>query len=239
MGNKNVNKKEINKKDIINKSFTLCPLIKDRKLIIEKTVYGNTISCLGIINYNNKDFILLGFDYGKFKIFDSKTLETIIEEHNEINTNEYIRYVAQLNRENFVIVSDHYIRIYVFYLDNISSNISEERYNIKLLQKFNKVSKKRHIKTINLNPHFSKAFIFDRNLYKEYDIYEKQQIKNKEKNNNCNKIELFEEELIVSSKYGIFIYEKNILENNDKNHNEKKDYLNNNVNDEENNKFDI
>ena len=218
MGNKNGKKKEIiNNKDILNKNLTLCPLIDERKLLIEKKVPGNTISCLGIINYNNKDFILLGFDYGKFEIFDSITLESIKEEHDEIKTNEYIRSVGQLSKQNFVIVSQEYIRIYVFYLDDFSSNINEGHnyYDIKLVQKFNNYGKNQHSDTIDFNVKFSKAFIFDRNLYKEYDIYEVGQIKNKSKNNyNNNKNYQCEEELIVCSKKGIFIYEKNIIENN-------------------------
>ena len=117
MGNNNSKKKEIEKKNLKNKSFTLCPLINNRKLITEKKVFSNTVSCIGIINYKNKDFILVGFDYGKIEIFNSETLESITEDHDEIHIDEYIRYVGQLINENFVVVSQDYIRIYAFYED--------------------------------------------------------------------------------------------------------------------------
>ena len=235
MGNQNSNKKE--KKDKLKKSFTLCPLIKDRKLLNEKKITGNTISCLGVINHKNKDFILIGFDYGKFEIFDSITLESIIEDHDEIKMFEYMRYVGQLSNGNFVIVSQEYIRIYAFYSDDNSSNGSENNYayNIKLLQKINDSIIKIFC-DIDYNIKFAKAFIFNRDLYREYDIYEMEQDKYKKKN---NKNTFFEEELIISSNEGIFIYEK-IKENNEKEkENEKDNFSNKEEENENNNKFDI
>ena len=115
----------------------MCPLINKRKLIKEKKTVGNTVSSLGVINYNNNDFILIGFDYGKIEIFDSVTLESVAADNTEINSNEYIRYVGQLLNEDIVIVSQDFVRIYAFYLDNLSSNEEEGHncYNIKLLQK--------------------------------------------------------------------------------------------------------
>jgi hypothetical protein len=229
MGNQNSNKKE--KKDKLKKSFTLCPLIKDRKLLNEKKITGNAISCLGVINYKNKDFILVGFDYGKFEIFDSITLESIIEDHDEIKMFEYIRYAGQISKVNFIIVSQEYIRIYALYSDNISSNDNENNYDykIKLLQKIND-SIIKNFCDIDYKVNFSKAFIFNRDLYREYDIYEMEQDKYKKKK---NKNTFFEEELIISSHEGIFIYER-IKENNVKDniHNKEEE-------DENNNKFDI
>ena len=48
MGNKNNinNKNNSTNQDKINKSFTLCPLINERKLISEKKIFSNTISSL-------------------------------------------------------------------------------------------------------------------------------------------------------------------------------------------------
>ena len=135
MGNKsnnnnNKNKENNKNKDKNNKSFTLCPLIDERKLIIEKRVVSNTISCIGILNYDKKEYIILGFDYGKLGIIDSENLESVVEEKNEIYMNEYIRYVGQLLNNNFIAVTGDYIRIYVFYKD------SDNSFNIKLIQKF-------------------------------------------------------------------------------------------------------
>ena len=128
----NSNKKD--DKEKLNKSFTLCPLIKDRALLKEKEIVSNIISCLGVINYNNKDFILIGYDYGKIEIFDSLTLESVVEDHDEINMNEYIGHVAQLLNEEIIIVSEDYVRIYAFYLDEVCSYTEERKYyNIKLL----------------------------------------------------------------------------------------------------------
>ena len=167
----NSNKKE-DDKEKLNKSFTLCPLIKDRALLKEKEIVSNIISCLGVINYNNKDFILIGYDYGKIEIFDSLTLESVVEDHDEINMNEYIGHVAQLLNEEIIIVSEDYVRIYAFYLDEVCSYTEERKYyNIKLLQKiydpFKKIYNKGRVR-------FSKAFYFDRNLYREYDTYQKE-----------------------------------------------------------------
>jgi hypothetical protein len=222
MGNKPNNKnndhknKDNNKKrDKNNKSFTLCPLINERKLIIEKRVVSNTISCIGILNYDKKEYIILGFDYGKFEIVDSGNLELVAEENNEINMNEYIRYAGQLLNNNFIIVTGDYIRIYVFYKD------SDNSLYIKLIQKF---------RDKYFNSRFSKGIIFDKNLYKEYDLFEVEEERRKKKrnlnysNNNEDDIDT-SEELIVCSDSGIFIYKRNNEikkenqnDNNDDNH---------------------
>ena len=233
MGNKNANKKHIIKKNLIDKSFTLCPLINDRELLIEKKIVSNTISCLGTIKYKNKDFILLGYDLGKIEIYDSETLESVAEDHEEIGMLEYIRYVGQLLDEDFVIVSQTYIRIYAFYSDDLPSNINQGHnfYNIKLLQKIvNPLKNKSDYNNSKLL--FSKAFYFDRNLYREYDIYQRELDKTKtKKNKNYINIYPIDEELIISSNKGIFIFETNKI-------NEKKANLINGKS-EELNQFDI
>ena len=208
MGNKNPNKNYINKRNIKDKSFTLCPLVNDRELLIEKKVVSNSISCLGIIFYKEKDFILLGYDLGKIEIYNSETLESVAEDHDEIQLNEYIRYVGQLLNEDFVIVSQQYVRIYAFYSDNFSSDNNEGHnyYSIQLLQKI--VNPLKSSQNDFSEVLFSKAFYFDRNLYREYDIHQKELDKNKRKKNK-NFIENYpkDEELIISSHKGIFIFE--------------------------------
>lgn len=219
MGNKNNNSN--NNKINNNISFTLCPLISERKLLIEKKTTSNTISCIDILNYNKKDYILLGFVYGKFEIVDSENLELVAEENKEIKMNEYIRYVGQLLNNNFIIVTEDYIRIYVFYKD------SDNTFNINLIQKIND----------NLNCRFSKGIIFDKNLYKEYDLFEVEEEKRKMRKINSSNYKEDEidsyEELIICSDSGIFVYKRNnLLE-------EEKSNSNNIDNDRENDKFDI
>ena len=226
MGNKSNNNKknkENNKnKDKNNKSFTLCPLIDERELIIEKRVVSNTISCIGILNYDKKEFIILGYDYGKFELVDSENLESVVEETNEINMNEYIRYVGQLLNNNFIIVTGNFIRIYVFYKD------SDNSFNIKLIQKF---------RDRYFNSRFSKGIIFDKNLYKEYDLFEVEEQKRKKKrklNSSNNKEDDIDssEELIICSDSGIFVYKRN-------NELEEENTKGNNDNLSEDDKFDI
>ena len=244
MGNKNNvnNKNNSINQEKKNKSFTLCPLINKRKLIKEKKTVGNTVSSLGVINYNNNDFILIGFDYGKIEIFDSVTLESVAADNTEINSNEYIRYVGQLLNENIVIVSQDFVRIYAFYLDNLSSNEEEGHncYNIKLLQKINSPFESEYTNKY-INVEFSKAFFFDRNLYREYDLYEMQKDKDRRKKDPYYKgICPIDEELIISSHEGIFIYEKiNTEENNEEKQAEEHTYSEENENEKNNNKFDI
>jgi len=233
MGNKSNNRNKIKNNTNDNKnnnksniSFTLCPLIDERKLIIEKKVVSNTISCIGIINYDKKDYILLGYDYGKFEIIDSENLESVVEENKEINMNEYIRSVGQLLNNNFIIVTEDYIRIYVFYKDRDNS------FDIKLIQKFGG----------KLKYKFSKGIIFDKNLYKEYDLFEREEEKRKQKrkiNSSNNKEDDIDssEELIICSKRGIFVYKRdNELEEETSNDNNN---YNNNINDDDKDKFDI
>ena len=226
MGNKSNNNKknkENNKnKDKNNKSFTLCPLIDERELIIEKRVVSNTISCIGILNYDKKEYIILGYDYGKFELVDSENLESVVEETNEINMNEYIRYVGQLLNNNFIIVTGNFIRIYVFYKD------SDNSFNIKLIQKF---------RDRYFNSRFSKGIIFDKNLYKEYDLFEVEEQKRKKKrklNSSNNKEDDIDssEELIICSDSGIFVYKRN-------NELEEENTKGNNDNLSEDDKFDI
>ena len=213
--NNNKNKDNNRKKDKNNISFTLCPLIDERKLIIEKRTVSNTISCIGILNYDKKEYIILGFDYGKLGIIDSENLESVVEENNEINMNEYIRYVGQLLNNNFIAVTGDYIRIYVFYKD------SDNSFNIKLIQKF---------RDRYFNSRFSKGIIFDKNLYKEYDLFEVGEERRKKirklnsSNNNENDIDTYEE-LIISSESGIFSYKRNIeLEEENPNDNNNDDH---------------
>ena len=197
-------KKEKNLKD---KSFTLCPLIDERKLLKEKKIISNSISCIDVIKYKNKDFILLGFDLGKIEIYDSESLEMVVENQDEIYLNEYIRYVGQLLNEYFVVVTLTYVRIFAFYLDNPSLNDTDRQnyYNIKLLQKIESPLKSKSNHSEDL---FSKAFFFDRNLYREYDIHERDLDKNRRKKNKnyINKYPI-DEELIIGSNKGIFIFE--------------------------------
>ena len=208
MGNKCQNESRLIKKHKKDKYFTLCPLIHDRILLNEKKIVSNNVSCLGIIKYNNKDFILIGFYLGKIEIYDSETLDIVAEDHEEIGIIEYIRYVGQLLNEYFVVVSQTYVRIFAFYSDGLG-------YNIKLLQK---ISNPFESKVFHTEVLFSKAFYLDRNLYREYDIHERELDKKRRKKDKNSNYPV-DEELIISSQKGIFIFESNKI-------NEKEDNSN-------------
>ena len=123
-------------------------------------------------------------------------------------------------------------------MDNISNNIIEEKYyyNIKLVQKIEDPFIKQYWSD-GSKVKFSKAFLFNRNLYREYDLYEMELDKRRKKKNNSIISYPLDEELIVGSHKGIFIYEKNKTEENESNE-ETEDYSNKEEN-EDNKNFDI
>ena len=180
-----------------------CPLVNERKLINKKKCL-NTIYGLDILNYKNNDFILIGFGNGKIEIYDSINLEIILQE--EI-INEFIKDISYLSDNYFIIIGD-YLRIFIFYEDNSTEiNKNSKKYKIQQVQVI-----KNEIINNNINLkyfRFSKAFIFDRNLYREFDVYEMEQDKKKKKINKSYKgVFSVGEELIVGTNIGIFVYGK-------------------------------
>ena len=242
MGNKQ-NKTTNNKS---NKSFTLCPLIDKRKIIVEKKIASNMISALTVINYKNKEFIGIGYTYGKIEIFDSENLESVAMDNEEIRMDEYIRYMGQLPCGDFIVASEDYIRIYFFYFYNGNNS-----YCIDLIQKIGTKDMGTEGKYFERTREFSKAFNFDRSLYREYDDYQMEKDRIERRENEYYKPNLpIDKELIISGNFGLFIFEKskkkkqknccdNIYDyNNEENNNETDsedcDNNNNKINEEEN-----
>ena len=182
-----------NSNDNKNESSSPYPLIHKRKLIKQNTT-SSYINGISIINYKNKEFIILLLIRGTIEIYDSKNLELVLKETNNIENYDLEGYIGNLINEYFVVVGD-FCKIYIFYeMDN--------SYKIKLVQKI----RKNH----TFHTTFLKAFCFNRNLYREKDIHEMEKDKKKKKKNkNYKNILPEDEELLISSTRGIQIYKKN------------------------------
>jgi len=121
---------------------------------------------------------------------------------------ENIEYIQQILNQHF-LVSGNNIRIFTFYLEN-------NFFIIKLVQKIKSLKNYSFLRT----PSFLTSFLFDVNLYREYDIYEMEQDRKKKlKNKEDNEIPGRREELIANSNRGIYIFEKleekdNLIRNN-------------------------
>ena len=183
-----------------------CPLITKRKLLKQKK-FLNTIYALDILNYKKKDFIIVGFSGGNIEIYDSLSLEMIAKDDNR-NSIEYITYIGNLLNNYFAVVFSYHANIYIFYEENSETSNNSPIYNIKLVQKIIDTKKNKSTFLSYMKRRFSKAFIFNRNLYREYDIYEKNEDKLKVRNNKEYKDSFSIEELIINSNEGIIIYEK-------------------------------
>ena len=182
----------------INKEYqSTCPLIDQRKIILEKNI-PTIIIGLGVLNYKDKDFILLLLFRGNIEVYNSENLELVSKSNNEMKY-DCNGYIGNLINEYFVVIGESSLRIYALYEDNTD-------YNLKLVQK---IDNQIQINENLIYTQFYKAFILDRNLYKEYDIYEMEKNR-KEKNILSN-----ESELIINSTKGIFVYKKD--ENEDEN----------------------
>ena len=165
-----------------------CPLINERKLIVENNFSG-MISGLCVINYKGKEYILILDLRGTINIYESEHLELVVSEKNSFGF-QYYTYIGTLFSNYFVVVGKNNIKIFIFYKDNIS-------YHIKILQKIDNNNLERYNYCF-----FSKAINYDRNLFREKDLYEMEQDK-KKKTKLQNKVEL-----IISSEKGIFLFSK-------------------------------
>ena len=185
-----------------NTAFTLCPLIDKREVIVEKKITSNMISALTIINYKTKEFIGIGYTYGKIEIFNSDNLDSIATENEEIRMDEYIRYMGQLPCGDFIVVSEDFVRIYILYNENNS-------YYINLVQKIGRKDIGKESSFFEETREFSKAFNFDRSLYREYDNFEMEKDRIKRRKDAYYKPKLsIDKELIISGNSGLFIFEK-------------------------------
>ena len=180
-----------------NNIKTQCPLISERKIIKEKC-YPSIISffSIEIMKYDKKDFILIGHKFQKFEIYDSNNLDLIIS--NSQNINDKINNIGQLTHETFAVISSSHIFIFFFYseYDDFSK---KEMYKIQLIQSIKSFPTKNIFNYIN----FKKAFILNKNLFKDFYSNDTEEKFSKEKNYDIN-------ELVVSSDRGIIIYEKKV-----------------------------
>ena len=184
-----------------NKNYqSTCPLINKRKLK-RHNIFPGSISSLGVIYYKDKEFILVLDSRGKIGIYDSENLELVAQEK-ENSFSLYCRYVGKLIDNYFVVVEYSNIKIYIFYEDN-------NNYSIKVVQN---IKDKIEFDNTYSFVTFSKAFLFDRNLYRNSHIPGmKQNKKAMEDINNGD------DELIISTKKGAFLFKKekdNFKENN-------------------------
>ena len=187
-----------------NKKFkSTCPLINKRKLRNEKVVEGN-ITAFGLLRYKNKEFILTGlycagFNNSKIEIYDSLNLEKVANIRN-MDSN-YVRYIGQLKDNYFTAACMKNISIFLFYEEkNNKENISV--HNIKLVQNIVNIDNYNNLQLL-------KAIIFDRKLYRENDPYEIEKKENEKiTNKNYKRNITIEDEIIISSSRGIFLFNK-------------------------------
>ena len=193
--------------DKTNINNNICPLINEMKVYKEKIL--NKLSSLAIMKYKGKDFILIGYDYGKFEIYINNLELLVISSE---NIEDYINNLGQLGHNTFAVICKKSIFIYLFYSE-IDSSTNKDNYHISLIQTIKYESKDgSNVSFFGLK--FSKAFIFDDNLYKECDKMEIDNI-NENKTNNKNENNLYNNELIISGTTGIYILERKKEKNED------------------------
>ena len=201
MGNKNTNKKT-NNTDISSNTKTL----KKKKDLKPSYIY-----CLGQVKYKNNYYASIGLSGSKIEVYDTNNLDLVA---NYISL-KYItpQYIHYLHDDTFILTGSS-VYIFVIYKNknfikkDKKKSLSKLKYNIELLQEI-KYPLKAYIG-------FSwssilKSFIFDRNLYKNTDLYERY--------DENQSIASKEEELIINSDKGIFIFRRN----EEKENNEKKE----------------
>ena len=196
MGNKNTNKNSINN----DNSLTTNNLKK------KKDFKNSMIDCLGQVKYKNNYYASIALSYSKIEVYDTNNLD-LVAKYNLINfiLPQYIHY---LHDDTFILTGSR-ILVFVIYKNKNFKNkdkkksLSKLKYNIDLLQEI-----KNPFKSNSGLPVFRKSFIFDRNLNKKNDIYEKY--------DESQGIAFKEEELIINSDKGIQIFTRNEeKENND------------------------
>lgn len=186
-------------KDDINNS---CPLISERKAYLK--IISDLLFSLGIMKYKGKELILIGYKSNQIEIYDSNL--SLIIEYSE-NIIHSINYAGQLEHNTFAVITGRFIFIYLLYTI-IAPFKNTETYQISLLQTI----KYENESNIYFGIIFSKAFLFDNNLYKNH----KDGDKNKMIIDDKDKIiDDYNNELIISSTTGIFILEKKKANEND------------------------
>ena len=179
-----------------------CPLISNRKII--KQISADSVESLAIIKYNQKDFILIGYSREKFEIYDSTNLELLTRNPEIIE--DSINNLFQLAYNTFAVACRRSLFIYLFYSVFDSTN-NKEKYLVALIQTI-KFETKDGSTPFFFGLTFSKAFLFDEELYKEN---EKMKIENEENKNMYG----INNKLIISSTIGIFLLKRKEPENED------------------------
>ena len=197
MGNKNIKKKTNN-----NETSSNTKILKKGK-----DLKKSNIICLGQVKYKNNYYASIGLSGGKIEVYDTKNLDLVAN----YNSPKYLipQYIHYLHDDTFILTGSKVFIFLIYKNENFTNknnknSISELKYNIELLQEIT-YPLQSNIEYYWIN--YLKSFIFDRNLYKKYDIYEKYD----ENQNNDSK----EEELIINCNKGILIFKRNEDKNKD------------------------
>ena len=165
----------------------------EMKIIKEKRFASCEINCLELIKYKNKDYIVIGLnksysDKSIIEIYDAINLELIGRNDTDLDNDE-INYISQMYNQN-LLVCGYRLRIFALYFEN-------DKLNMKLVQleEFPNVDNKYGIMRVK---RFKKAFVLDRNLYRDQE----------------DKISSLEGEILVNGSVGMFIYKRKKIENN-------------------------
>ena len=165
----------------------------EMKIIKEKRFASCEINCLELIKYKNKDYIVIGLnksyhDKTIIEIYDAINLELIGRNDTDLDNDE-INYISQMYNQN-LLVCGYRLRIFALYFEN-------DKLNMKLVQleEFPNVDNKYGIMRVK---RFKKAFVLDRNLYRDQE----------------DKISSLEGEILVNGSVGMFIYKRKKIENN-------------------------
>ena len=171
----------------------------EMKIIKEKRLSSCEINCLELMKYKNKDYIVIGLnmsysDKSIIEIYDAINLELIGRNDTDLEDEE-INYISQMFNQN-LIVCGYKLRIFAFYFEN-------DKLKMKLVQleEFPKIDNKYFIMRIK---RFKKAFVLDRNLYRDPE----------------DKFSYLEGEILVNGRVGMFIYKRKKKENNEINEEE-------------------
>ena len=163
MGNKNIKKKD-NNSDTSSNTKTL----KKAKDLKTSTIY-----CLGQVKYKDNYYASIGLSGGQIEVYDTNNLDLVANYYKlKYVTPQYIHY---LHDDTFILTGSK-VYILVIYKNKYFTNkdnqslLSELKYSIEMLQEI-KYPLQSNIGYYWTN--FLKSFIFDRNLYKKNDIYEK------------------------------------------------------------------
>jgi hypothetical protein len=198
MGNKNIKKKDNNSNTSSNTKT-----LKKGKDLKQANIY-----CLGQVKYKDNYYASIGLSGGKIEVYDTNNLDLVAN----YNAFKYVtpQYIHYLHDDTFILTGSK-VYIFVIYKNTMFVNkdnknsLLELKYNIEMIQQieYPLQSNIGYYWTI-----FLKSFIFDRNLYKKDDIYEK--------NDENQSIDIKEEELIINCNKGILIFKRNEENKNDK-----------------------